>query len=287
MVSTISLLPLASAAVAAALTVLALLSAGRRSRQRSLFAALNVAVAAWCLGFFFEVNYDIASMTGADTTAFALDRQSGVVGPPARVARERLRRRRCGCCSPPTGPAARGGSPAGASRWYAHPAIFSVLTMATNPLHRLAISPGVGTATLGPLAMLDQTMAFVLIVAGTWMIGVSALRDPEPRARASGLRIVAAAAVPVAGAVVFFARAAIGAPMSVNLPPGMFVVLELVLAYEVLFAGLTDVGPVLGPIDGQLGAGAVIIVDEKPHRGAVHAGSRRCVPEAGEGRGPR
>ena len=71
MVSAISLLPLASAAIAAALTVLALLSSGRRSRQRTLFAALNVAVAAWCLGYFLEVNFDAASMAGADTTAFA------------------------------------------------------------------------------------------------------------------------------------------------------------------------------------------------------------------------
>jgi len=262
MVSTISLLPLASAAVAAALTVLALLNSGRGSRQRTLFAALNVAVAAWCLGFFLEVNFDAASMAGADTTAFApMGSWAWAVHMLASL----------GAAAAPALWFLFAADRTGRTRWLSGwrlalvcvPGVFSVLTMATNALHRLAISPGSGAATLGPLAMLDQTAAFVLIVAGAWVFGVSALRNPEPRARASGLRIVAAAALPVFGGIVFFARAAIGVPMSVNLPPELFVALELVLAYEVLFAGLTDVGPVPGPLEGHLGKGAVIVVDEK------------------------
>jgi hypothetical protein len=264
MVSTVSLLPLASAVVASALAVLALLSTNHRSLQQWLFLGLNAAVATWCLGYFLEINFDAASVGGADTTAFA------GIGTPGWLIHVLAS---LGMAAAPVLWFLFAAERTGRTRWLSGwrlaaacaPGAYTLIELATNPIHGMSVLAvsGSGIATLGPPAIVDQLLAFVLIAAGAWMIGKAAWHDGRRAVRLSAMRILVAAALPVTGGGYFFVRSVIGHPLAVNPAPELFVIMEVILAYEMLFAGLTDIGPYPGNVDADLSTDAAITVDEQ------------------------
>lgn len=276
MVSVVSLFPLTAGLLSIFLGALAL--AGTRPVNRSLryFVALNVSTALWCLTYFVLLN-----MPGVTDPAVA---PFGSL-PHVLAVVEAL-----GVGAAPTYWFLFAASYASRTRWatgrariLAHvPLVYTVVCVATNPLHRLFVVSALpdGSAVYGPLMVPHQIAAYVLIGLGTWLIVSSSWKRGTAEGRRQALVLGAAVLVPAVGGALYAVRGPLGLDIPVHPTPVLFPVLNVALAYELLRAGLADIVPYATMQAFDAISDAAIALDDEGIIAAINAAARDILPDA-------
>ncbi|HEY3318120.1 MAG TPA: SpoIIE family protein phosphatase [Coriobacteriia bacterium] len=238
MVTQPSLLPLAAGILAAMLAAMAALVPLRRTPAILFFTLFNVATAVWTLTYFVQINWGhfadpaLAPWGRPDSLLLVFTALSVSAAPTYwflfAAADSHLR------------------------FWLSRPGLvlahvplaYTIVVGLTNPWTHLFLTTNAeGKLVPGPLAVPYYALTYGFVVAGTWLLVRHALASGTTAGRRQALMLALAPLVLLTGGVLYAYRMAIGAPLRVNPTPGLFAVLSLALAYQIVRSGLASIVP--------------------------------------------
>jgi PAS domain S-box-containing protein len=234
-----SLFPLTASILSAMLALLSALVPGRRGLAILYFILFNVATATWTLTYFVQLNWgryaDPALAPWGvrlDSLLLVLIAFSVSAAPTYWFLFAAAESHRTYWLSGP-------------GLALAHvPMLYTVIVGLTNPWHHLFLRlDSAGRLAAGPLAIPYYLITFGFVGAGTWLLIRHSLTAGTAQGRRQALVLGLAPFVLLAGAGEYALRLASGASRPFNPLPGLFAVLSLILAYEIVRTGLADIVP--------------------------------------------
>jgi PAS domain S-box-containing protein len=234
-----SLFPLAAAILSAMLALLAALVPGRRGLAILFFILFNAATAVWTLTYFAQLNWgryaDPALApwgTTLDSVLLLLTALSVAATPTYWFLFAASESHRTFWLT-------------GRGLVLAYvPMLYTIVVGLTNPWHHqfLRLDAG-GRLAAGPLAIPYYLLTYGFVGAGTWLLVRHSLAAGTAQGRRQALVLGLAPLLLLIGGGEYALRLASGATRPLNPLPGLFAVLSLMLAYEIVRTGLAEIVP--------------------------------------------
>ncbi len=270
----ISLIPFATALLAAFLAASTLRVPRRGERTILYFFLLNIANMLWAFFYAVEINLD---------TTVVLD-----VAPIGSAAWIVYVFEIIGLAAAPTYWLLFAASYAHKDRlsrgWGASlvhiPFVYTVVVAVTNPVHQLFVSqagPGQPVG-YGPLAYPHLVGTFVLVAWGAVLLVGAVLRPGTRMSRMRAGVLAVAIFTPIIGGLAWALRGPLDLPLEVHPVPLLFTLTNVVFLYMVLADGLADIIPIAAIQAFKTMSDAVLVVDSEGVIVALNPAAARLFP---------
>ncbi len=272
-ISRVSLLPFAAAALAAFLAASSWRLVKRGNRMGIFFFLLNLATMLWSLFYAVELNLDLPVVLdvvpiGSQAYFVYVLEILGLSAAPvywflfsAEFARKASWTR-------------------GWRLWLAHlPLVYTFAVAVTNPLHELYVTQANdGAVGYGPLAFPSLLATFILVGWGTWLLIGSLARPGTQLKQRQALILGIAAVLPFLGGLAWALRHVLGLPLTVHPVPLLFALLNSVLLWQVFRTGFADIVPVAALQAFRTMSDAAIVISEDRLIAAMNPSAEKLLP---------